>query len=102
MTSSAAAAPSTALLPPPPGMSLPVPSMPVPPPVVEWHYIDGEDVVQGPFSMEMMTQWYEEGYLEADLKIKLNGWSSFHPLSEVYPAEEAARTFTYVADEPEL
>lgn len=42
----------------------------VPPSMIQWHYIDHNKVEQGPFSGDMMAEWWAGGFLNLDLNIR--------------------------------
>ncbi|SCU94711.1 LANO_0E07800g1_1 [Lachancea nothofagi CBS 11611] len=52
-------------VPPPPGVF--APHMPIL--ESQWKYVDFQNIVQGPFPSQSMTNWYQAGYLQASLQI---------------------------------
>ncbi|KAK9464523.1 hypothetical protein V1512DRAFT_272820 [Lipomyces arxii] len=65
--------------PPPPGL---LPPILVPAQLIQWVYLDNNNVIQGPFTGTMMHGWYVNQWLAPDLKIKRVEENDYYPLAE--------------------
>jgi hypothetical protein len=63
-----------------------------------WLYLDPRGRIQGLFSTTSMHQWMLDGYFAPTLPIKLEHWSSFHPLYTVFSDPPSA--FQSIPREP--
>jgi len=44
---------------------------------IEWQYIDSSGIVRGPYSTSSMLDWYKEGYLKPNLRVRCVGMNEF-------------------------
>ena len=74
--------------PPPPPPPAPT-GRPVkmPCPEREWFYTDPAGNLQGPFTRQMMLNWFKGGYLKADLPVRAGSVLPFVPLTDLFPLE---------------
>lgn len=63
-----------------------------------WLYLDPRGRIQGLFSTTSMHQWMMDGYFAPTLPIKLEHWTSFHPLYTVFSDPQSA--FQSIPREP--
>ncbi|KAJ1457347.1 hypothetical protein M885DRAFT_427472, partial [Pelagophyceae sp. CCMP2097] len=57
-----------------------------------WFYRDPQGLFQGPFQAEQMRQWFELGYFDDGLPLRLGEAGDFTPLGELF--RDAADAFT--------
>ena len=50
---------------------------------LEWVYLDGDGIEQGPFPQSLMAQWYAKGALPEELPVRTFNSTRFTLLSEV-------------------
>ncbi|GAA5954913.1 hypothetical protein JCM3765_007809 [Sporobolomyces pararoseus] len=62
---------------PPPGLAS------VPPAEVNWQYRDPSGQVQGPFSAQMMHDWYRQQFFQPDLRVKRTSDLDFETLADL-------------------
>lgn len=53
-------------------------------PYKDWFYVDKDQLVQGPFTPEVMQAWHTEGLLPTELKIRKGVLGPFTPLSQYF------------------
>eukprot|EP00434_Breviolum_minutum_P015092 symbB.v1.2.013305.t3/scaffold936.1/size150329/2 len=51
-----------------------------------WQYIDPKNNVQGPFSLQEMSQWHRMGFFQQDLRMRCDPSDKFIPLKDLFPS----------------
>jgi hypothetical protein len=53
----------------------------------EWHFKDAVGDVQGPFQLGFMRAWFEAGYFEPSMLVRVAPMTGFIALNSMYPEE---------------
>lgn len=51
-----------------------------------WQYVDPKNNVQGPFSLQEMSQWHRMGFFQQDLRMRCDPSDKFIPLKDLFPS----------------